>query len=280
VESAIADSPTAWAHRGGGDDREGIPHDDPTMRPLWVLLDGVVLGAVTFHRNGEPEATEAIATLRARNPRASFVYISSYPQAEAEVIGHQIGILTCIGDLDTEGKVRILKNLGRRTMWIGNGSLPEALPCIGASTVSISVAGSQTVPHDAADIILLLPSLRGLIPLRRIGRLHRGLLKDGYRSIFALNLFCVAGAFLGGFDTLIVALTTNFGTGYLYRSHVKRLNDLISRMEAKMATELGPESEERDAQEGTSDDGAHEVEGHENYSEHDLDAEVPHERPV
>jgi manganese/zinc-transporting P-type ATPase C len=280
VESALAESPTAWAHRGGGDDREGIHHDDPTMRPLWVLLEGVVQGAVTFHRKGEPEATEAIATLRARNPRASFLYISSLPQAEAEVIGHRIGILTCIGDLDTEGKVGILNNLGRRTMWIGNGSLPESLPCIAASTVSISLAGSQTVPHDAADIILLLPSLRGLVPLRRIGRLHRALLKDGYRSIFALNLLCVAGAFLGGFDTLIVGLTTNLGTGYVYRSHLKRLNDLISRMEAKMAKELGPESEEHDAQEGISDDGAHEVEGHEDYSELDLDAEVPHERPV
>jgi cation transport ATPase len=280
VESAIAESPTAWAHRGGGDDREGIHHDDPTMRPLWVLLEGVVQGAVTFHRKGDPEATEAIATLRARNPRASFLYVSSLPQAEAEEIGHKIGVLTCIGDLDTEGKVRILTNLGRRTMWIGNGSLPEALPCIAASTVSISVGGSQTVLHDAADIILLLPSLRGLVPLRRIGRLHRALLKDGYRSIFALNLLCVAGAFLGGFDTLIVGLTTNFGTGYVYRSHLKRLNALISQMEAKMAKELGPESEEHDAQQGISDDGAHEVEAHEDYSEHDLDAEVPHERPV
>ncbi len=47
-----------------------------------------------------------------------------------------------------------------------------------------------------------------------------------------------------------------------------------------MATELGPEAEEHDTQEGSSDDGAHEVEGHEEYSDHDLDAEVPHERPV
>jgi cation-transporting P-type ATPase C len=280
VELAIADSPTAWAHRGGGDDREGIPHDDPTMRPLWVMLDGVVLGAVTFHRKGEPEATEVIATLRARNPRASFVYISSRPQAEAEAIGHKIGVLTCIGDLDTDGKVRVLGNLGRRTMWIGNGTLPESVPCMAASTVSISVAGSQTVPHDAADVVLLLPSFRGLVPLRRIGRLHRALLKDGYRSVFALNLLCVMGAFFGGFDALIVGLATNFGTGYVYRNHLKRLNDLISRMEAKMATELGPEAEEHDTREGSSDDGAHEVEEREDYSDHDLDAEVPHERPV
>jgi manganese/zinc-transporting P-type ATPase C len=280
VEAAIATAPTAWAQRGGGDEREGVHHDDPTMRPLWVLLDGLVLGAVTFHRKGEPEGTEVIATLRSRNPNASFIYISSHHQAEAEAIGHRLGITNCIGDLDPEGKARILSNLGRRTMWIGDGSSPEAVGCIAASTVSISVAGSQKVPHDAADVILLLPSLRGLIALRRIGRLHRGLLKDGYRPVFVLNLLCVAGAFLGGFNTLIVGLTTNLGTGYVYRSHLKRLNDLITSMESKMATDFGTEAEEHDPHEGTSDVGAYEVEGHEDYSEVDLDAAVPFERPV
>jgi hypothetical protein len=106
------------------------------------------------------------------------------------------------------------------------------------------------------------------------------LLKEGYRSVFALNLLCVAGAFLGGFDSLIVGLTSNFGTGYVYRSHLKRLNDLITSMESKMATDFATEAEEHDPHEGTSDVGAHEVEGHEDYSEVDLDAVVPFERPV
>jgi manganese/zinc-transporting P-type ATPase C len=277
VEVGIANAPTAWAQRGGGDEREGIHHDDPTMRPLWVLRDGLVLGAVTFHRKGEPEGAEVIATLRGRNPNASFYYISSHYQAEAEAIGRKLGITNCIGDQDTEGKVRILRNLGRRTMWIGDGSSPEAIPCISASTVSISVAGSQKVLNDAADIILLLPSLRGLVALRRIGRQHRALLKDGYRSIFALNLLCVAGAFLGGFDTLIVGLTTNIATGYVYASHRDRLNGLIAQMEAKMATDLGPVSEDHDPNEGARDVG---MEEHEDYTEHDLDTAVPHERPV
>jgi cation transport ATPase len=280
IETAIANTPSAWASQVGGEERERIHHDDPTMRPLWVLLEGKVLGAVTFHRKGEVEGTEAIATLRARNPRARFVHISSRHQADAEETGRRLGISTCIGSLDTDGKVRVLKNLGRRTMWIGDGSLPDSLPCIQASTVSISVAGSQTVPQDAADVILLLPSLRGLVALRRIGRQHRALLKDGYRSVFALNLFCVTGAFFGGFDSLIVGLTTNIATAYAYSSHRDRLNGLIARMEAKMAMDRVQESEEHDPQEGTSDVGAHEVEGHEEYSEHDLDAPVPHERPV
>ena len=280
LEAAIANAPTAWAQQAGGEERERIHHDDPTMRPLWVLLEGKVLGAVTFHRKGELEGSEAVATLRARNPRAKFVHISSRHQADAEETGQRLGISTCIGGLDTDGKVGVLKNLGLRTMWIGNGSLPESLPCIEASTVSISVAGTQTVPQDAADVILLLPSLRGLVPLRRIGRQHRALLKDGYRSVFALNLFCVTGAFLGGFDSLIVGLTTNISTAYAYASHRDRLNGLIARMEAKMARDRVQESEEYDPQEGTSDVGAHEVEGHEEYSEHDLDTPLPHERPV
>jgi manganese/zinc-transporting P-type ATPase C len=281
IEAAIAASPTAWAQRGGGDEREGIHHEDPTMRPLWVLRDGVVLGAVTFLRQGEPEGTEVIATLRARNPRARFIHISSQPQAEAEAKAGKLGIFTCYGGLDAEGKVRVLRELGRRTMWIGDGSSPEAIGCIAACTVSISVAGSQTVPQDSADVILLLPSFRGLVALRRIGRYHRAQLKEAYRSVFALNLLCVAGAFLGGLDTLAVGLTTNVGTGYVYASHRRQLNALIARMEAKMATDYGSEADERDSQEeGAPEAGEHEVEGREDYSEYDLDAAVPHERPV
>jgi hypothetical protein len=48
-------------------------------------------------------------------------------------------------------------------------------------------------------------------------------------------------------------------------------------MEAKMATDLGPVSEDHDPDEGARDAG---VEEHEDYSEHDLDAPIPHERPV
>ncbi len=104
-------------------------------------------------------------------------------------------------------------------MWIGDGSLPESLPCIEAGTISISVAGASTVPIDAANIIFLQPSLIALVPLRRLGRRHRALLKDGYKWVFAANLFCVAGAFFGGFTTLTVAITSNFATGYVYNTH-------------------------------------------------------------
>jgi manganese/zinc-transporting P-type ATPase C len=260
--------------------QKSVHYNEPQLRSLWVIREGVPLGLVTFERSGDLEAVEVIATLRARNPRATFVHVSAHSQARAEAFGARIGITTCHGDLDVEGKVRILRELGRRALWIGDGSRPDFKPCIDASTISISVAGARTVPLDAAAVSFLQPSLRSLVPLRRIGRHHHALLKQGYRAVFTSNLLCVAGALFAGFNTLAVALTSNFGTAVAYTSQRTLLSDLIKRMESKMAADVVGDSEDYDPQAGTSDAGAYEQEQLVSYHEHDLDAPEPEENPI
>ena len=260
--------------------QKSVHYNEPQLRSLWVIREGVPLGLVTFERSGDLEAVEVIATLRARNPRATFVHVSAHSQARAEAFGARIGITTCHGDLDVQGKVRILRELGRRALWIGDGSKPDAKPCIESSTISISVAGARTVPLDNAAVAFLQPSLRSLVPLRRIGRHHHALLKQDYRAVFAANLLCVAGAFFAGFNTLAVAFTSNFGTGIVYSSQRSLLNDLIKRMEAKMASDVVGDSEDYDPQSGTSDAGAYEEESLVGYRDHDLDAPEPQERAI
>ena len=272
VPSAIADAMAEVKNGRHNQERE------PLLRPLWVIRNGTILGVVTFERTGELEAVETIAVLKARNPRATFVYISEYSQQEATVIANRIGIPTVYAGLNPVGKADVLKQLGRRAMWIGDGSNPESLPCIQSATISISVGGASTLPIDAANVILLQPSLRGLVPLRRIGRHHRSLIKEGYRAVFAANLFCVGGAFFGGFNTLAVAIVSNLATGYVYSIHRNLLRDLIARMESKMAKEMAPESE--DTHEAASYAEAHEIEQQEDYDEQDLDAVMPQETPV
>ena len=282
LKAAIHATDTAWAPQAKGEKKKRVPHPEPQVRPLWAIRDGKILGVVTFQRSGELEGVEVIATLRARNAQARFFHVSSRPQKEAEAVANAIGITAVAGGLTSEQKAEVVKKLGRRTMWLGDGSLKESKPCIDEATISISVAGATTVPVDSADVIFLQPSLIALVPLRRIGRRHRALLKDGYKWVFAANLFCVAGAFFGGFTTLTVAITSNFATGYVYNSHRKLLNDLIHRMEAKRAKDVtSSDAEEHDPGEGTSDAGAHVEEHREEISEGDADLDVAAEiRPI
>jgi manganese/zinc-transporting P-type ATPase C len=244
IAGAVETSPYAWDPRRTGN--EPVGHEDPLLRPLWVLRDGKIFGVITFRRHGAPEGTRVVAELKARNQRARFVYISSHKQATAVSIANTIGISTVFGDLDPDGKARAIRDLGGRTMWIGDGTSAEAIPCIEASTVSISVAGVSTAPLDGADIVLLQPGLQNLVPLRRIGRSHRAALQADYRIVYVANFLGVAGGFLANFGSLESGLTSNLGTAYVYLKRRKELRDLISRVERRRAIVMSPSREESD----------------------------------
>lgn len=255
VSALIADAARAAQRvsnpRPDADWTASITHEEPHLRPIWVIRDGETLGAVTFRRQGELEAIETIAALKARNKRAQFVHISSRPQAMAEAIAGRAGVSTVFGDLDPAGKARALKNLGRRTMWIGDGASPAARPSIEASTVSISVAGVSTAVFDTADILFLQPGLQNLVPLRRIARRRRAHIEADYRAVYAANLLGVAGGLFGafsspalpdaaggsftGFGSLEAGLTSNAGTAFVFARHWIRMHNLISKVETRRA---------------------------------------------
>jgi manganese/zinc-transporting P-type ATPase C len=209
--------------------------EDSLLRPLWVLRDRQALGVVTFRRHGAPEGADVIAALRARNKRARFIYVSAEAQAAADAVAEKLGLSSAIGDLDAAGKAGAVKGLGRRTMWIGDGAAPGAAAAIEAAGVSISIAGAATAPLDAADIVLLQPGLRSLVPLRQIGRRHRADIATDYRVVYAANLLGVAGGLLAGFGSLEAGLTSNLGTAIVYARHWKQLHDLIVQVEARRA---------------------------------------------
>jgi cation-transporting P-type ATPase C len=246
IADAVAASPYAWNPQRTTGKSESPWHTDPLLRPLWVLRNSEVLGVITFRREGEPEGIEVVAELKSRNPRASFAYISSAGDATARAVAERFGISTVFSKLDPEGKSRAVKDLGRRTMWIGDGAAPESIPGIHASTVSISIAGISTASRDAADIVLLQPGLRNLVPLRRIGRAHRARLEGDYRGVYAANLFGAAGGLLAGFGSLEAGLSSNVGSGYVYFRNWKKLRDLTSRAEARRAIVMSATIEEGD----------------------------------
>ncbi|MFD1702533.1 ATPase [Methylopila henanensis] len=213
--------------------------EDPDGRPVIALRDGAPLGVVTFRRRGEAEAATTIAALKRQNPKLRFVHVSGRRTAAARAAADAAGIEFAFGGLDARGKISVLRGLGRRTIWVGDGAAPEAVEIMAASDVSVSVAGFGKAPTDAADVILLRGELAGLPSLNDLAAARRARIRGDYRTIYAANLLGVAGAFLANFGSLQSGLLSNLGSGLVYARHVRRLNRLIAAIEAQRGRLVG-----------------------------------------
>jgi cation transport ATPase len=216
---------------------------DPDVRPLWVARAGRVIGVITFERK-EPIGRSVIETLRRRNPKNSFLYISSASQKKARAAAEASGIETAIGRLDASAKANAIRELSRRAIWIGDGSVPEAQAAIAASSVSVSVGGVPTLLDDRADVILLQGDLEGLVAVRKLARAHLARLRDDFRKVYTANLLGTAGAFVANFGSLEANLTTNFGSGLILATRWSDLRRLARAFERRDAIRLSAPTEE------------------------------------
>ena len=216
---------------------------DTDLRPLWVARSGRVIGVVAFERS-EPIGRSVIETLRKRNPKNRFLYLSSASHAKARAAAEASGIETAIGRLDASAKANAIRELSRRAIWIGDGAAPEAQAAIIASTVSVSVSGVPTLLDDKADVILLQEDLEGLVGVRRLARAHLARLKDDFRKVYAANLLGTAGAIVANFGSLEANLATNFGSGLVLATRWSELRRLARAFEQRDLIRLSAPTEE------------------------------------
>jgi cation transport ATPase len=211
-----------------------------SLRPLWVLRDGSVIGVVTFARSGEAVGKALVAALRAQSPRARFLHLSRKGEAETMALAIPLGIDAAHGGLSSAEKVELIRGLGQSTLWVGDGSDPEALQATTASSVSVSVAPLTRAREDSADILLPRQGLAGLPELLDLGREHQRRLTQDYRTVYAVNLLGAAGAFSPRVTSLHAGLLSNVGTGLIYARHTLGLGRLAFATEAARSRRKSP----------------------------------------
>lgn len=209
------------------------PTGDAAARPLFVVRDGRQIGVIAFRRQGALKARGVIAALKAEKPKARFVHLSGAKKPAARALADAAGVELAFGGLDPSEKAAIIRGLGRRAIWIGDGTAEGAQAVMAASDVSVSVAGVSGAPDDTADVLLLRGALSGLTELGALARAHKARLRDDYRAVYAANLVGVAGALFARFGSLQSGLLSNLGSGVVYARHVRRLNALIADIEAE-----------------------------------------------
>ena len=220
---------------------------DPDVRPLWVARAGRVIGVVSFERR-EPIGASVVDILRARNPSARFVHLSSAPQAKARAVATDAGVETAIGGLDMAAKANAIRGLSRRAIWVGDGSAPEARTAMAASAVSISVGGVATLLDDTADVILLQSELDGLLTVRQLAQAHLSRLRADYRKVYVANLLGAAGAFVAGSGSLRAGLASNIGVGLVLASRWSDLRCLARASQRRDIIRLSSPTEELEAE--------------------------------
>jgi cation transport ATPase len=215
--------------RVANDADTALASNQPSLRPLWVLLGGQVIGAISFTRTGDIIGRQVVAALAERSNRARklarVVYVSQGGHDEARALAKGLGIESRSG-LSPAAKAELIRSLGRGVLWIGDGSNPDAREAVAASSVSVSVAPLPRAREDAADILLPHRGLSGLPTLLDIARAHTSRLEQAYKAIYTTNLLGLAGAFLATMSPLQVGLLSNLGTGLVYARHAMDLSRL------------------------------------------------------
>lgn len=212
--------------------------DHPSMRPLWVLRNGAVLGSVTFDRSGTPIGRDIVTTLRDQHPSAQFLLVSQRGQAHAEALAATLGMEAWHGGLSPAEKVNLVRGLGGKTAWIGDGADPEAQAVIAASAVGISTSLPLRFRDDAGDILLPYRGLAGVPDVIDIGQKHARRLSTDYRAVYASNLLGVATALGAYFSSLHVGLISQLAAIFVYGRHARELNRLAASVEARRAEVL------------------------------------------
>ncbi len=133
---------------------QGAASPEPGVTRLWMALDGAVAGFFDARDQLRPDATTAIAALRASGLRV--VMLTGDSAAAAEPIAREAGITEVEAGLDPAQKlarIRALQQSGLRVAMVGDGINDAA--ALAQADAGIAMGSGADLAQEAGDVILL-----------------------------------------------------------------------------------------------------------------------------
>jgi cation transport ATPase len=192
-----------------------------TLSPLRVEVDAAEVATLRFRRSDHLPAAVTVRQLQRAGLRV-FLASSRAPE-DAARIARQLGADAYAGMLDDDSRCNLLRKLQERGDAVLHVRDTAVLPYTRDNYVSIGLAGSQGIRHDA-DIVLLGRSIAPLPTLVALARDHVAQSRQDRWTIIGLNLASVAGVFAFGLTGLTVVLISNLAT-YLARDRARQALD-------------------------------------------------------
>lgn len=185
--------------------RQTIVWESSAVTPIYVAIDGHLVGVLTLSDEIKPSTPEALRALRADGMR--IVMLTGDRQQTAKRIADELGIEEVEAEVQPQQKAEIVKRMqeqGRVVAMAGDG-INDA-PALAAADVGIAMGTGTEVAIESAGIVLIRGDLRGIVRARRLSRATIKNIRQNLAFAFLYNTLGIpiaAGVFYPLFGWLL-----------------------------------------------------------------------------
>ena len=182
------------------------------LSPLYLAIDGAVVGVLGIQDPIKPGAADAIAQLKSMGIE-HIVMLTGDSAKTAERIAREAGIDEWRADLLPEDKYAYLASLkeqGRRVAMVGDGVNDS--PALSLADVGIAMGQGSDIAKEVADIVLSDTELAALVTLRRISSGMQRRMMGSYRKVIGINSALLALGIGGAITPQTSSLLHNAST--------------------------------------------------------------------
>jgi heavy metal translocating P-type ATPase len=156
-----------------GRELSAVPADTGVGLESLLFVDGAFAAALRFRDEPRPESRSFVGHLLPRHRVQRIMILSGDRESEVSYLADRVGIAEIHSAKSPEEKVSIVADLTRRspTLFIGDG-INDA-PAMQAATVGLAFGNASEITSEAADAVVVEPSLRKVDELIHIGRRMR-----------------------------------------------------------------------------------------------------------
>lgn len=194
------------------DIKERIESQMQGLSPLYLAVDGTVVGVLGIEDPLKPGVREAIADLHALGVK-HVVMLTGDSERTAERIAREAGVDEFKAELLPEDKyayVERIKGEGRHVAMVGDGVNDS--PALGLADVGLAMGGGSDIAKEVADIILTDTDLAAIVRLRRMSQGLIDRLTSSYSKVMLTNSALLALGITGAITPQTSSLLHNGST--------------------------------------------------------------------
>lgn len=175
----------------------------------YMAVDGRFAGVLVLADDIRPEAASVVSWLRAHDID-QIIMLTGDVRSTAEIVGQRVGIIEVRAELLPPEKVRLARELEPRPMMMIGDGVNDA-PVLAASDIGVAMgAKGATAAGDAADVVILVDSLSGVVEAVAIGRHTLQVALTAVWIGIGLSLALMIVAMTGIIPAVVGAVTQEF----------------------------------------------------------------------